>query len=71
MNSTCFITQIATEEILLRVTNVCAECYNDISEGDTVHYDTQTCRYLCNFCEELLCSKTSENSNEQKSSLLH
>ena len=33
MGSGCFVTQEATEEILLRVTNVCAECYDDIHAG--------------------------------------
>ena len=47
MSSPCFVTQEATEEILLRVTNVCAECYDDINEGDTIHYDMQNYRYLC------------------------
>ena len=50
MSSACFVTQEATEEILLRVTNVCAECYDDIEEGDTIHYDMQNYRYLCMSC---------------------
>jgi hypothetical protein len=60
MSNACFVTQVATEEILLRVTNVCGECYNDISEGDTIHYDMQNYRYLCNCCQEKLCSMMNE-----------
>jgi len=36
-SSICFVTQEATKEILLRVTNVCGECYADLHEGDTIH----------------------------------
>lgn len=61
MGSACFVTQEATREILLRVTNVCAECYNDIKEGDTIHYDMQNYRYLCKECQERLCEKMNEN----------
>ena len=61
MASACFVTQDATHEILLRVTNVCAECYDDISEGDTIHYDMQNYRYLCESCKERLCEMMNEN----------
>lgn len=61
MSSTCFLTQVATEEILLRVTNVCGECYDDIVEGDTIHYDMQTYRYLCQSCQEKLCEQMNED----------
>ena len=61
MSSACFVTQEATEEILLRVTNVCAECYDDIHEGDTIHYDMQNYRYLCMACQERLCATMNEN----------
>ncbi|CAA6826782.1 MAG: Unknown protein [uncultured Sulfurovum sp.] len=61
MSSTCFVTQEATKDILLRVTNVCAECYDDIKEGDIIHYDMQSYRYLCISCQEKLC----ESMNEQ------
>jgi len=60
MSSACFVTQIASEEILLRVTNVCGECYNDLSEGDTIHYDMQNYRYLCTSCQEILCDSMNE-----------
>jgi len=61
MGSACFVTELATKEILLRVTNVCAECYDDISEGDTIHYDMQNYRYLCKCCQEKLCAQMNEN----------
>jgi len=60
MSNACFVTQTATKEILLRVTNVCGECYNDINEGDTIHYDMQNYRYLCDCCQEKLCSQMNE-----------
>jgi len=61
MSSACFVTQEATEEILLRVTNVCAECYDDIETGDIIHYDMQNYRYLCKTCQERLCALMNEN----------
>jgi len=61
MSSTCFVTQEVTEEILLRVTNVCAECYDDINMGDIIHYDMQNYRYLCECCQEKLCAQMNEN----------
>ena len=61
MSSACFVTQEATAEILLRVTNVCAECYDDIHEGDTIHYDMQNYRYLCMPCQKRLCAMMDEN----------
>lgn len=61
MSSICFVTQEATEEILLRVTNVCAECYDDINPGDIIHYDMQNYRYLCECCQEKLCARMNEN----------
>ena len=61
MGSACFVTELATKEILLRVTNVCAECYDDISEGDTIHYDMQNYRYLCKCCQEKLCAQMNED----------
>ena len=59
-NGACFVTQEATEEILLRVTNVCAECYDDINPGDIIHYDMQNYRYLCECCQEKLCAQMNE-----------
>jgi len=61
MSSACFVTQEVTEEILLRVTNVCAECYNDINIGDIIHYDMQNYRYLCESCQEKLCEHMNED----------
>jgi len=50
--SQCFIMQIMTDDMLARVTNRCAECYDEIKSGDTIHYDTQQYRYLCQKCHE-------------------
>ncbi len=61
MSSACFVSQEASKEILLRVTNVCAECYDDINDGDTIFYDMQNYRYLCQCCQEKLCSQMNED----------
>lgn len=61
MGNGCFVTEEATVEILLRVTNVCAECYDDIREGDIIHYDMQNYRYICTDCQERLCAQMNEN----------
>jgi len=61
MSSVCFVSQEATKEILLRVTNVCAECYDDIHNGDTIYYDMQSYRYLCACCQEKLCTQMNED----------
>ena len=58
--SVCFVDQIATQEILLRVTNVCGECYSDIETGDPIYYDLQTYRYLCQTCHDQLCEKMND-----------
>jgi len=49
--------QIVTKNILLMVTNVCSECYNSISEGDTIFYDSNECRYICSMCHCKFSSK--------------
>ena len=61
MASECFVTEQATENTLLRVTNMCAECYDDITVGDTIHYDMQNYRYICMSCQERLCALLNEN----------
>lgn len=61
MGAECFVTEQATEEILLRVTNVCGECYADITVGDTIHYDMQNYRYICMSCQERLSALLDEN----------
>lgn len=61
MMSQCFIMQVATEDILLKVTNVCALCYCDINVGDTIHYDTQMYHYLCQSCQEEQCEQMNNN----------
>jgi hypothetical protein len=47
----CFVDQIATKEILLRVTNLCGVCYADLCEGEHIYYDMQHYRYLCEHCK--------------------
>ncbi len=59
-SSRCFVTQEATENILLRVTNVCGECYDDLKLGETIHYDMQNYRFLCDCCQKKLCSRMNE-----------
>jgi hypothetical protein len=61
MNDNCFVAQEADSNILLRVTNVCSECYSDIQEGDTIYYDMRHCRYLCQSCQEHLAEKINED----------
>ena len=61
MSSTCFVSQVATVDLLMRVTNMCAECYSDLKEGDIIHYDMQSYRYLCENCQESLCEKLNES----------
>ena len=52
MSNRYFITQEATKEILLRVTNVCGECYSDLHQGEIIHYDMQHYRYICQKCQD-------------------
>ena len=59
-SSVCFVSQLATEEILLRVTNLCAECYSDIRVNDVIHYDMQNYRYICTSCQEVLCDRMND-----------
>jgi hypothetical protein len=60
MNEECFVDQIANRDILLRVTNVCGECYDDLQEGDHIYYDMQTYRYLCKRCKENLAKRMND-----------
>ncbi|HHO42617.1 MAG TPA: hypothetical protein ENN12_04590 [Epsilonproteobacteria bacterium] len=59
----CFVEQEANEGILMRVTNVCSECYTFLPNGDTIYYDMQTCRYLCQKCKDELVDSMDENCN--------
>ena len=52
-----FTSQVATEQILLRVTNVCAECYCDLKVGDSIRYDNQRYHYICQKCQEAYCEQ--------------
>ena len=60
-SNSCFVSQEATVELLLRVTNVCAECYDDLEIGSIIHYDMQNYRYLCDCCQQKLCSRMNDN----------
>ena len=64
MSNNYFLTQEATNEILLRVTNVCGECYSDLKEKDIIYYDMQTYRYLCSSCKEGVCEVYEKESEE-------
>ena len=67
----CFIEQKATKEILLRVTNICGQCYGDLQEGDDIFYDMTTYRYLCKKCKEELSQKMNDDCEieEERDSL--
>jgi hypothetical protein len=54
VNDQCFVSQQADDNILLHVTNVCAECYRDLHAGDSIYYDMLSYRYLCTECAEQL-----------------
>lgn len=56
----CYVDQIASQDILLRVTNVCGECYGDLKLGDQIYYDMQSYRYLCEGCHKELCDRMNE-----------
>ncbi len=67
-----FIKQVATSNILLKVTNVCSLCYDDIIEGDFIYYDTQKYHYICQRCkdsESLLASKKDKTIDEIEDTL--
>jgi hypothetical protein len=57
----CFIDQIASQDILLRVTNLCGVCYDDLKLGEMIYYDMQEYRYLCQKCYEELSDKMNSN----------
>ena len=58
MGKLYFQEQEATKDILLRVSDLCSECYDNINLGDIIHYDLQQYRYVCSECEEKLNIKT-------------
>lgn len=64
MSSACFIQELATKDTLLRVTNMCAECYSDLNEGDTIHYDMQNYRYICQNCQEEMSANMTEECED-------
>jgi hypothetical protein len=60
MSSACFVSQVASEDILKKVTSFCAECYSELKVGDTIHYDMKEYRYLCDCCHQRLCTMINE-----------
>ena len=52
MSGQYFVEQTATTDILKQVTNVCAECYDEIDIDDKIYYDMQNYRYICKDCYE-------------------
>lgn len=59
----CFIEQTVTTNILLKVTNVCSECYADLKEGSVIFYDLRGCRYICYLCHERIAPLMSSECN--------
>jgi len=57
MNTQCFVEQRSDERILNFVTRYCAECYREFSLGETLFYDMQEFRYLCDDCARLLAER--------------
>lgn len=57
MSSVVFLSQEATEAILLQVTRLCAECYEGFVVGEVIHYDMQHYRYICSSCHQHLQEK--------------
>ncbi|WP_292656814.1 hypothetical protein [Nitratifractor sp.] len=60
MNSQCFVRQEATPRILQNVSRYCAECYREFTEKETLYYDMQEYRYLCESCAEALDKRLNE-----------
>ena len=69
MGKVYFLTQEATKDILLRVTSVCVECYSDIKLGDTIHYDMDNYRYLCDACQEEVMKNDKEETLEEENEI--
>jgi hypothetical protein len=73
MSGNCFVKQLATSELISNVASFCSECYSKISKDETVYYDMQNCRYLCNLCQEKYQASLDENCEPltSNSSLFH
>ena len=69
MNAQCFVDQVATKDILLRVTSVCAECYDGLKVGEHIYYDLQNYRYLCHTCYDKQSTKVEYNIDEEEGGL--
>jgi len=54
MIGNCFVRQEATSEIISNVVSFCANCYDDIVYNQTIFYDMNNYRYLCESCQSEL-----------------
>jgi len=65
MSRRYFVPQTATAEILTRVTNMCALCYDELKKGENIYYDMQECHYLCLHCQEAKVLIDEEKSSKE------
>jgi len=63
MISDCFLEEKASLEILTKVTSFCSECYESISQEETIFYDLKQCRYVCNACQKKIQETLDSNCN--------
>ncbi len=61
MSRNCFVREQATSELISNVASFCSECYKKINENETVFYDMQNFRYLCEYCQEKYQESLDEN----------
>ena len=61
MSNNCFLQQEATVEILSNVADFCSECYTTIVPQQTIFYDMQNYRFICETCQSLLNQNLDEN----------
>jgi predicted amidophosphoribosyltransferase len=72
MSANCFVREQASAESIVNVTSVCAECYRSIVANETIFYDMQSYRYLCERCKDELQEHLDNNCiplSEDESSL--
>jgi len=63
MSENCFLKQEATLDIISNVVSFCAECYQSVSENETIFYDMKSFRYLCVSCQQNIQLKIDEKSD--------
>ena len=74
MGSNCFFKQKATSEIISNVTDFCSECYETIVPSQTIFYDMDKYRFICEACQDGMGKKLDENSefiDHENSSLFY